>query len=308
MFWVCCFILLLSVSCVPPPKLPPTALESKYTLNGSIPLDFFYVDDTNNGDATHFKYLASDIKAFLEGARKLIQRFASLVNRLDESSASVENAINFLPKSQWIQYALYLHTSEIKDAKVAVYGSMEPWLETYLLALGCGQVVTIEYNPLTYEHPNITTISKDSFDLLYSEDSMYNGYFDIIISPSAFDHDGLGRYGDPLNPDGDLEAMVKITRLLHPQHGKLFLTVPIGPDIVVFNLHRRYGEIRLPLLLQDWEIIKIYGYDARRLREPANYRQTYEPVFLLRPKKEGTTEKNRFSDLLLGENNSNTEL
>ena len=43
----------------------------------------------------------------------------------------------------------------------------------------------------------------------------------------SFDHDGLGRYGDPINPDADLEAMQNVQKLLRPGH-KMFLTVPIG--------------------------------------------------------------------------------
>ncbi len=34
----------------------------------------------------------------------------------------------------------------------------------------------------------------------------YEG-FDMALSISSFDHDGLGRYGDPLDPVGDLKAM-----------------------------------------------------------------------------------------------------
>lgn len=57
-----------------------------------------------------------------------------------------------------------------------------------------------------------------------------------------------GRYGDPLNPDADLEAMARVRSILKPG-GLLLLTVPVGPDVLVFNLHRRYGPARLPLLL-----------------------------------------------------------
>ena len=34
-----------------------------------------------------------------------------------------------------------------------------------------------------------------------------SGGFDVALSISSFDHDGLGRYGDPLEPDNDLRAM-----------------------------------------------------------------------------------------------------
>ena len=59
------------------------------------------------------------------------------------------------------------------------------------------------------------------------------------------------------------------------------MTVPIGPDLIVFNLHRRYGRIRLPLLLKGWKILDKIGWDESMLDKEANYRQTYEPVFIL---------------------------
>jgi hypothetical protein len=38
--------------------------------------------------------------------------------------------------------------------------------------------------------------------------------FDLVLSMSSFEHDGLGRYGDPLNPNGDIMAMRSTRRLL----------------------------------------------------------------------------------------------
>ena len=46
----------------------------------------------------------------------------------------------------------------------------------------------------------------------------------------SFDHDGLGRYGDRLQPDGDLLAMQTVAAVLQDQ-GLLFLTVPVGEYI-----------------------------------------------------------------------------
>ena len=89
-----------------------------------------------------------------------------------------------------------------------------------LLALGAGHVTTVEYNNLTYSHPAITT-------LLLSNLDQNQAQFDVAVSLSSFDHDGLGRYGDPINPDGDLEAMKIVESVLNDQ-GLLFLTVPIG--------------------------------------------------------------------------------
>lgn len=95
--------------------------------------------------------------------------------------------------------------------------------------------------------------------------------------------DGLGRYGDPVDPYGDFRAMRTAWRALRPG-GRLLLTVPIGPDLVVWNLHRRYGELRLPRLLRGWEQMEVHGWDedAEALRTPADHRRRREVLWVLR--------------------------
>jgi len=104
-------------------------------------------------------------------------------------------------------------------------------IEAMALAFGAKHVTTVEYNSLTFEHPAISTVHPR--DLAQLE-----GRFDTALSISrcelsrlvikvnglgvwclgslldaplhSFDHDGLGRYGDPLCPDGDLLAMDQV--------------------------------------------------------------------------------------------------
>ncbi len=54
------------------------------------------------------------------------------------------------------------------------------------------------------------------------------------------EHVGLGRYGDPLDPEGDLKAMAELQRVLAPG-GDLLIVVPIGKPMVQFNAHRIYS-------------------------------------------------------------------
>jgi len=71
------------------------------------------------------------------------------------------------------------------------------------------------------------------------------------------EHVGItGRYGIGENrPDGDLEAMERLRRLLKPK-GVMLLTIPVGEDAVFAPLHRVYGEKRLPQLLDGLIIEK----------------------------------------------------
>ena len=54
------------------------------------------------------------------------------------------------------------------------------------------------------------------------------------------EHVGLGRYGDPLDPDGDLKAMAELQRVV-AQGGHLLFVVPVGKPRICFNSHRTYS-------------------------------------------------------------------
>ena len=73
-----------------------------------------------------------------------------------------------------------------------MFGSTSPWYEAMGLSAGAKKVITVEYNQLNYEHPDIfTTTPRNSLSLIPGE----NGGLDAAFSISSFDHSGLGRYG-----------------------------------------------------------------------------------------------------------------
>ena len=78
-----------------------------------------------------------------------------------------------------------------------------------------------------------------------------------------------------------------VRELLAPG-GVLYLTVPIGADLLVWNLHRRYGPLRLPLLLDGWQVDARFGWEEDKLSEDGNFRKSYEPVFVLRKPLDGS--------------------
>eukprot|EP00966_Prymnesium_polylepis_P031652 736344-Prymnesium_polylepis.2 len=53
--------------------------------------------------------------------------------------------------------------------------------------------------------------------------------YDVIVSFSGIEHDGLGVYGDPMNPWADVAAMQEMWLLLNPG-GLLVLGVPVNRD------------------------------------------------------------------------------
>lgn len=58
----------------------------------------------------------------------------------------------------------------------------------------------------------------------------------------TIEHVGLGRYGDPIDYDGDIKAMAELSRILAIE-GNLLIVVPIGnKSIIQFNAHRIYKK------------------------------------------------------------------
>lgn len=54
------------------------------------------------------------------------------------------------------------------------------------------------------------------------------------------EHVGLGRYGDAIDPEGDLGAAHELSRVV-AKNGNLLFVVPIGKPRIQFNAHRIYS-------------------------------------------------------------------
>ena len=90
---------------------------------------------------------------------------------------------------------------------------------------------------------NLSGLSSERADLLQLpfEDKSIGS----LSCMHVIEHVGLGRYGDMLDPQGDLKAMAELRRVLAPA-GTLLLVVPVGQPRIVFNAHRiyAYGQVR----------------------------------------------------------------
>jgi len=160
----------------------------------------------------------------------------------------------------------------IRGKSVAVVGSVTPWYESVVLTYR-GKPTTIEYNKIICDHPKIEVFTVKEFEA-------HPKKFDAIISISSIEHDRLGRYGDPINPYGDFEAMEKCRKMLKPG-GFFYLAVPVTEDSITFNAHRTYGRIRLPKLLSGWNVVRSYGFDESNFEYDSKTMWGHQPVFVL---------------------------
>jgi hypothetical protein len=164
----------------------------------------------------------------------------------------------------------------IENKNVAVIGTLIPWIECILLNNNVKNITTVDYNKLTFENNIIKSLSYDEF---VNNTNVY----DVIISYSSIEHSGLGRYGDEINPDGDLDAMNIFYNKLS-NNGFIFLGIPVGPDSIVFNAHRIYGEMRLNYIFQKYKEIEWFGFDKKQINNvPYNF-PSVQPIIVLKKK------------------------
>lgn len=161
----------------------------------------------------------------------------------------------------------------IRNQSILVIGSTSCAYESICIAYG-GLPTTIEYRKITNEHPDVKTITVDE----YERNPIV---FDSAFSISSFEHSGLGRYGDPLDPNGDILSMQNTKKMIK-KDGLLFLAVPIGADIIAFNEHRVYGKKRFKRLIEGWEIIKSFGFNEIYFDEIPDKNKYRQPIFVLK--------------------------
>lgn len=236
-----------------PPTRVPDHLYKAFTLNGTIPIVNIYRDDSYSSGEP-IVYILEQIQALEAKARtKQISYYGLTDLHLYE--------------------ALERYNPHVLEKNVAVIGSVTPWYESILLNYGA-HPTTIEYNKIISQDPRLEILTVNEYEA-------NPRLFDAIVSISSLEHDGLGRYGDPINPNGDLIWMKKARNMLK-KGGLLFLAIPIGKDCLVWNLHRIYGELRLKELFKGWDIVETFGFSSEDLnREDTN--GTHQPVFVLKP-------------------------
>ena len=219
----------------PPPRLPPPELLSNFTIDGQCPvLRFRYYDNSNEVLQTRF-----EAKIF----RKLL--------KLD----SLTNINSY--KENVLKLALNKYKYLIHGKRVAVVGTEVPWAEAMLLNLGATNVTTIEYRELVIEDERVTTITP--YRLANEFVSGQCIPFDTVFTYSSLEHSGLGRYGDPITPFGDLEATAQVWCMVKPG-GYFILAVPVSGNpsrcSIIWNANRVYGNVRLQHLTANWRVLE----------------------------------------------------
>jgi SAM-dependent methyltransferase len=126
------------------------------------------------------------------------------------------------------------------------------------------EIEVLDIRPMTERIPNIVFRQVD----FMREDQPLADYRDSVSCLHALEHFGLGRYGDPVDPDGHLKGFRNLRRILQVE-GRCYLSVPMGPQRTEFDSERVFSLGYLLRMVSDGFRLERFSYvdDAGALHE-----------------------------------------
>ncbi|XP_062613058.1 uncharacterized protein LOC134274836 isoform X4 [Saccostrea cucullata] len=219
---------------VAPRKIPDRLLKD-YTMNFQLPVTEWYFN---------MPYLNTKSRTPV-WTRESVEQQISLAKRGILGGAYGSSETNALRDG-------LQHAPGVKGGRVLVIGSESPWVEACVLEAGAKEVVTLEYGEIKSLHPQIKAYIPREFRKAFLNNTL--GEFDAVVTFSSVEHSGLGRYGDGLNPWGDIIAIARAWCV-----AKKGASMTIGvmydneKDYIRYNAGRWYGKIRYPYLATNWK-------------------------------------------------------
>ncbi len=128
---------------------------------------------------------------------------------------------------------------KIAQSKVKEHYDIGSRVDGFISHLLCFEinVTVLDIRPLPQKIENMNFIEADATNLVNIDDCSISS----ISALHSLEHFGLGRYGDPIDPDSWKKAMKAMQRVLK-KGGYLYVSVPISNDnAIYFNSHRVYN-------------------------------------------------------------------
>lgn len=227
----------------PPPKSIPSQLRADYTMSGAIEVFDFYLYHRYSGSKGLTQEWKHDEIAEAVGSPTLYpatQNFTTYTTN----------------EGRYFEQAVREFQSGVAGKVGIVWGSEKPWVEVILARAGAKHIVTVEYGEIISTYPDMTVTTPEKFAafMLTKKRS-----FDFAATFSSLEHSGLGRYGDAMDPFGDMQAAAETWCALRPG-GLFFLGLPsvdriASKDELHWTAHRFYGPRRLAQMFRGFKYL-----------------------------------------------------
>jgi len=111
-------------------------------------------------------------------------------------------------------------------------------------------VLFYDYRPAELQLDGLQCNAADLKDLPFADETI-----ESLSCMHVVEHVGLGRYGEAIDPVGDLKAITELKRVL-TEEGNLLFVVPVGRPKLMFNAHRIYSYAQIASYFSELELVE----------------------------------------------------
>jgi hypothetical protein len=114
-------------------------------------------------------------------------------------------------------------------------------------------VTFLDIRPLKAQLDNLTSKKGSILSLPYENESVQS-----LSCLHVAEHIGLGRYGDPLDPQGTIKGCIELERVLS-RNGNLYFSMPVGKPRLCFNGHRIHSPSQVLKYFRELNLVELSG-------------------------------------------------
>jgi hypothetical protein len=180
----------------------------------------------------YFQYI-TDYARFNHIAQNMANRFGALVWK-DRYPCLGEDTETTFFDSHYVYHPAWA-ARIVSQLQPSVHVDISSTLNFCAIVSAFVPVEFYDYRPAILNLENLNCKRGDLMKLPFEDESIKS-----ISCMHVVEHLGLGRYGDPLDPDGDLKAIAELKRVL-AKGGSLLFVTPTGKPKIRYNAHRIYS-------------------------------------------------------------------
>lgn len=175
-------------------------------------------------------------------------RFTDIFPQLHDKVSLTPFDAHYYHQQLWVFENVYSH-KPTKHVDIASTYEMSGYLSKIV------PTDFVDIRPFKVDLKNLTIIDGSILALPYADASL-----ESISCLHVIEHIGLGRYGDPIDPDALRKACLELSRVV-AVGGILYLSTPIGKKNVYFNAHRVSDPDYILSLFPNYELLTFLAVD-----------------------------------------------
>jgi SAM-dependent methyltransferase len=152
--------------------------------------------------------------------------------RLEDVHPCLDDRVTTTPFDPHYLYQSVWALHSIADRRPPTHVDIGSDIRFVTAATALTEVIFVDLRPLRADVSNLTCAEGSILALPFPDRSLAS-----LSCLHVVEHIGLGRYGDPLDPAGTVDACRELQRVLAPG-AILLLSLPVGRRRTAFNAHR----------------------------------------------------------------------